>query len=253
MAPAVTLLVVATLVVGLATATQGKGPSSSSPERGVGGGSSAGLLQGEDQDTLEGSVGLLGPSPTGSATGAGAAAASSPVSPVVDLDLEVKAPNATLVFQCLEAKCQPLVSQLGQAWRDLANINLLRCLANAAVNKTAASVCFDVAGPSEIRDDLVACAGCNKCIALHDQTSIDDACAKYEAWSKKKPAAAAPASTLDPAVETSEPLTPQGEPGAAAAEPSTGRSGLSGLGDGTLLHNLPSNLWSRYCSAWWCP
>jgi hypothetical protein len=48
------------------------------------------------------------------------------------------------VLTCLEDKCKPLTTQLVQAWKDLANIQLMRCLASAAVNKTAAADCFQV-------------------------------------------------------------------------------------------------------------
>lgn len=48
------------------------------------------------------------------------------------------------VLGCLEYKCRGLTIQLTQTWNDFGNISLLRCLASAAVNKTAASDCFEV-------------------------------------------------------------------------------------------------------------
>lgn len=191
--------------------------------------------------------------------------------------------NATLVLKCLEDKCTPLVTQLGKAWRDIANINLLRCLAGAASNKTSAAICFKAAGPSELRDDLVACAGCNKCVQLNDQASVDRACAKYDSWRRNKGGAATstdlnvvvppttplPAAGLDQDMALA--LTPgphevddawsfsrghQGDRHRAQAPDGEGDAQqgqrMPVLGDGALAHNLPSSLWGRYCSRFWC-
>lgn len=144
--------------------------------------------------------------------------------------------NATTVLSCLEDKCEPFVNQLGKSWRELANINLLRCLASSAFNKTEAGGCFDRAGPSDLRDKLVACAGCNKCIKLKDQAGVDKACAKYHAWAAKQKAnATAPA--LEAAVEKDDEvvLLQQGP----TAD--------------SLAANLPASLKEKFCSQYWCP
>lgn len=212
--------------------------------------------------------------------------------------------NATAVLSCLEDKCQPLVTQLGKTWRELgacvralvfvfgpgvgtiwpvcrmpspdpvvcgrltsflthqppnnpaANINLLRCLASAAFNKTAAAVCFKSAGPSELRDNLVTCAGCNKCIKLSDQASIDRACAKYDAWAEKK-RAEADAADADADVDSDADAT--ADSGATPEMVAEGQEGGVLLeaaqepGPGPLASGLPAELKSKLCSQHWCP
>lgn len=134
-----------------------------------------------------------------------------------------------------------------------ANINLLRCLASAAFNKTAAAVCFKSAGPSELRDTLVACAGCNKCIKLSDQASVDRACAKYEAWAEKK-RAEADAADADTDVDADADATADSgatpemldEGGVLVEAPDE-------TGPGPLASGLPNELKSKLCSQHWCP
>lgn len=48
------------------------------------------------------------------------------------------------VMGCLEFKCRSLTIQLSQTWTDFNNISLMRCLAAANMNKTAAGDCFQV-------------------------------------------------------------------------------------------------------------
>jgi hypothetical protein len=147
--------------------------------------------------------------------------------------------NATTVLSCLKDKCEPFVNQLGKSWDELANINLLRCLASSAFNKTEAGGCFDHARPSDLRDDLVACAGCNKCIKLKDQAGVDKACAKYNAWAAKQKADAT-APTLETAVEEEK------------VEDNLVLLQQSPSAD-SLASNLPASLKEKFCSQYWCP
>ena len=165
--------------------------------------------------------------------------------------------NATDVLNCLSDKCDPLLDSLAKSWKELANIQLLRCLASSAVNKTAASVCFEKAKPGEMRDDLVACAGCNGCIQLKNQTSIDKACAKYKAWSdKKKAEAASTVAIVEPFSRGSALL----DGNAASSSPSADAEGTTdslpapspSQLDG-LLAALPKELKESFCSQYWCP
>jgi hypothetical protein len=140
-----------------------------------------------------------------------------------------------------------------------ANINLLRCLAGAAFNKTAAAVCFKSAGPSELRDNLVACAGCNKCIKLKDQASIDRACAKYTAWAEKKRAeSGADDPNADAAADADDAGAGATPAAVLAAETGAGGDGVlveapGEPGPGPLASGLPKELRSKLCSQHWCP
>ncbi len=162
------------------------------------------------------------------------------VAPAADPQKPGPGMNATTVLSCLEDKCEPFVTQLGKSWRELANINLLRCLTSSAFNKTAASVCFKSAGPSELRDNLVACAGCNKCVKLNDQANIDQACAKYKAWAAKKAAAADDTAAPSPDDDTTT-TSP-------AMEKAVGPPAADSLAAG-----LPKSLRESFCSQYWCP
>lgn len=238
LAPAITLLVVISVAVAVASQSAGPLPSSvgTSPALGVTDKHEDSRLQmlpptyavvADDDDTP-----LTPPPP-----------------PPVDDDSPAEKPgpgmNATTVLSCLEDKCEPFTTQLGKTWREIANISLLRCLANSAFNKTAAAVCFKAAGPSELRDNLVACAGCNKCIKLNDQTSVDRACAKYKAWSDKKKAEAAA-------------TAPDGDtPATTTTTTTTATTALEEMPEApsaeTLAAGLPKTLREKYCSQFWCP
>jgi hypothetical protein len=69
-------------------------------------------------------------------------------SPSLVCPLQTASQNVTSVFACLEEQCQPLMTGLGQAYKDLANINTLRCLAQSVADKTAAGNCFNVRPPA---------------------------------------------------------------------------------------------------------
>lgn len=232
-APAVTLLVVIAVAVAVVSQSAIPLPASAGsplmPTLGATGPSST--TTGHDNNMLPSTYAMVDESSTGM-----------PREGAVDTTTPTTAQkpgpkmNATTVLSCLEDKCEPLVNQLGKSWRELANINLLRCLASSAFNKTEAGVCFDHASPSDLRDDLVACAGCSKCIKLKDQAGVEKACAKYHAWAAKQKAnATAPA--LEAAVEKDdEVLLLQQGPTADS-----------------LAANLPASLKEKFCSQYWCP
>jgi len=152
----------------------------------------------------------------------------------LDLAKDVTAPNSTSVFLCLEEECTPLINQVGQAFKDLGNIDLLSCLLSSGVNKTKASDCFTVAGPNTLRDNLVNCAGCNGCITLPDKKGIDKACDKYAAWSARKKNVASttdlkePADSIAPVEKASPPTDPS-----------------------SLYSSLPKHLKEKFCSEYW--
>ncbi|TFJ88177.1 hypothetical protein NSK_000529 [Nannochloropsis salina CCMP1776] len=153
--------------------------------------------------------------------------------------------NASTVLSCLEEMCQPFAEQLGKSWHELANVNLLRCLASSAFNKTMATTCFQSAKPSKLRDDLVACAGCNGCVELRNQTSVDRACAKYNAWAAKH------------STETDLTRPEEYEEAAAFAAFGKPRAETPGGGRGSdadsLAADLPTSLKDKFCSQYWCP
>lgn len=105
----------------------------------------------------------------------------------------------------------------------------------------------------------MACAGCNKCIKLKDQASVDRACAKYEVWAEKKraeaeaadaaaAAAADDADDADATTTTTEAVKTGGGGGVLLEAPEDAQE----LG-GSLAAGLPEELRSKLCSQHWCP
>lgn len=96
----------------------------------------------------------------------------------------------------------------------------------------------------------MACAGCNKCVKLKDQASVDRACAKYEAWAEKKRAAAGDADTTDattPALAATTTTTEAVKTGGVLLE------APDQPGPGPLASGLPEELRAKLCSQHWCP
>ena len=231
--PAVTLLVVIAVAVAVVSQSAVPLPSAGSPLMPTLGATGPSSTTGHDNSMLPSTYAMVDESSTGMTL---------PLEGAVNITTPTPAQkpgpkmNATTVLSCLEDKCEPFVNQLGKSWREIANINLLRCLASSAFNKTQAGACFDHAGPSDLRDDLVACAGCNKCIKLKDQAGVDKACAKYHAWAAKQKAnATAPA--LEAAVEKDDELVLLQQ----------------GPTADSLAANLPASLKEKFCSQYWCP
>jgi len=232
--PAVTLLVV--IAVAVAVVSQSAVPlpaSAGSPLMPTLGATGPSSTAGHDNNMLSSTYAMVDESSTGMTLSREGAVDITTPTPAQKPGPKM---NATTVLSCLEDKCEPFVNQLGKSWRELANINLLRCLASSAFNKTQAGGCFDHAGPSALRDDLVACAGCNKCIKLKDQAGVDKACAKYHAWAAKQKANAT-APTLEAAVEKDDELVLLQQ----------------GPTADSLAANLPASLKEKFCSQYWCP
>lgn len=119
--------------------------------------------------------------------------------------------------------------------------------------------------PSDLRDSLVACAGCNGCIQMKDQANIDKACAKYDAWKTKQAASpdaatSSTATSLEASVSRPSTLADvvsvldhsgASVPGQEAdARTSLTPDAMASLLGGT---GLPKDLQAKYCSRYWCP